>query len=239
MPKWSIMTDVNKDKNISYVSNWDKLRCMFLETPGLISSESLRSSRTSSFATTALNFPVKWLQLNWLLESDSFLSKRIESPCACSGLASEKRRDHASLASFVLWSETKCQRYLREYLLPYVCSYGLKFAHHRVFKLTGEHQKTISPFHPLNAAQTIVVLCTMPKNWNTGRLIVNVFVIRLFLSTRSWTGLALKMRKKQETFSVSFLIYYLSEGIGSFRNSKSLHNFMSNIFCTLVPRSRK
>ena len=148
-------------------------------------------------------------------------------------------RDHASLASFVFCSETKCQRYLREYLLPYVCLYGLKFARHRVFKLTGKHQKTISPFHLRNVAKTIVVLCTMLKNGNTGRLIVNVFVIRLFLSTRSWTGLALKMRKKQETFSVSFLIYYLSEGIGSFWNSKSLHNFMSNIFWTLVPRSRK
>lgn len=141
-----------------------------------------------------------------------WLQKRVQS------------RDHASLASFVLWSETKCQRYLREYLLPYVCLYGLKFAHHRVFKLRGKHQETISLFHPRNVAKTIVVLCTMQKTWNKGRLIVNVFVIRLFLSTRSWTGLALKMRKKQETFSVSFLIYYLSEGIGSFWNSKSFNS---------------
>lgn len=133
-------------------------------------------------------------------------------------------RDHASLASFVLWSETKCQRYLREYLLPYVCLYGLKFARHRVFKLTEEHQKTISPFHPRNAAETIVVLCTRQKKKMVGRT-VNVFVIRPFLSGRSWTGLALEMQK-QETFSVSFLIYYLSEGIRSFSNSKSLPNFM-------------
>ena len=131
-------------------------------------------------------------------------------------------RDHASLASFVLWTQTKCQRYLREYLLPYVCLYGLKFARHSVFKLTGKHQKTLSPFHPRNVAKTIVVLCTRQKKTRN----VNVFVIRPFLSTRSWTGLALKMRK-QETFSVSFLIYYLSESTLLFSNSRSLHNFMS------------
>ena len=127
-------------------------------------------------------------------------------------------RDHASLALFALWTETKCQRYLREYLLQYVCLYGLKFARHRVFKLTEGNRKTISPFHPRNAAKTIVGLCTKPRKLKAGGT-VNVFVIRRpFLSTRSWTGLALEMRR-QETFSVSFLIYYLPEGIGSFSNS--------------------
>ena len=133
------------------------------------------------------------------------------------------------------WTQTKCQRYLREYLLPYVCLHGLKFVRHSVFKLTGKHQKTISPFHPRNVAKTIVVFCTRQKKT---RRIVNVFGIRPFLSTRSWTGLALEMRK-QESFSVSFLIYYLSESMLLFTNSRSLHNFMSNIFCTLAPRSRK
>lgn len=121
------------------------------------------------------------------------------------------------------WTQTKCQRYLREYLLPYVCLHGLKFVRHSVFKLTGKHQKTISPFHPRNVAKTIVVFCTRQEKT---RRIVNVFVIRPFLSTRSWTGLALEMRK-QESFSVRFLIYYLSESMLLFSNSRSLHNFMS------------
>ena len=127
-------------------------------------------------------------------------------------------RDHASLASFVLWTQTKCQRYLREYLLPYVCLYGLKFARHSVLKLTGirKFQKTISPFHPQIAAKTIVVLCTTQLE-KTIRISVNANVQGPFLSTRSSTGLALAMWK-QETFSVSNLIYYFS-------NSKSLYKF--------------